>query len=163
MHQLPSVFDWGKGFEQLEEHFKEKSSPLPKDLVDKAKGLFTELAASQKEQVLLHGDLNHSNILSAEREPWLAIDPKGVIGEREYEIGVLLRNPRPELLHEPDPKKILARRIDQLANELNLDRERIHGWGIAQAVLSAWWIIEDNGNGWEEAIECAEIIRSIKL
>ena len=162
-HQFHSVSDWGKGFEKMKEYFKEKPNPLPKELVDKAERLFTGLSASQGEQVLLHGDLNHSNILSAQREPWLAIDPKGVIGEREYEIGVLLRNPQPELLRLPDPKEVLERRIDQLANELNLDRERTHGWGIAQAVLSAWWIIEDNGNDWEDAIACAEILNQIKI
>lgn len=162
-HQFPTVFDWGKGFEQMKEYFKEKANPLPKKLVDKAERLFAELSVSQGKQILLHGDLNHSNILSAQRESWLAIDPKGVIGEREYEIGVLLRNPQPKLLQLPDPKEVLERRIDQLANELNLDRERIHGWGIAQAVLSAWWIIEDNGNDWEDAIRCAEILNQIKI
>ncbi len=38
------------------------------------------------------GDLHHENILAAERAPWLAIDPKGVIGEPAYEMGALLRN-----------------------------------------------------------------------
>ena len=78
--------------------------------------------------VLLHGDLHHDNILSAERAPWLAIDPKGLVGEPAYETGAWLRNSHPELLNSPHPARTLARRIDQLAAELNSERARIHGW-----------------------------------
>ena len=74
--------------------------------------------------VVLHGDLHHFNILAAERQPWLAIDPKGVVGEPVYETGALLRNPWPDLLSLPDPGRILARRVDQLAEELGFDRAR---------------------------------------
>jgi streptomycin 6-kinase len=62
-----------------------------------AESLFRELIASSESPVLLHGDLHHFNILSARRQPWLAIDPKGVAGEPAYEPGALLRNPNPEL------------------------------------------------------------------
>jgi streptomycin 6-kinase len=107
------------------------------------------------EPVLLHGDLHHWNILTSEREPWLALDPKGVVGEPGYEIGPLLLNPTLQ------PGHVLARRIDQLAEELGLDRERLLGWGLAHAVLSAWWSVEDHGHGWEEAITCAELLAAL--
>jgi streptomycin 6-kinase len=118
--------------------------------------LFTDLLASSQEPILLHGDLHHGNILSAERERWLALDPKGIVGEAAYEVGALLRNPMPQLLKDLHPGRILARRVDQLAEELGFDRERLLSWGIAQAVLSAWWSYEDHGHGWEPAIACAE-------
>jgi streptomycin 6-kinase len=95
--------------------------------------------------VLLHGNLHHDNILCAEREPWLAIDPKGLIGELAYETGALLRNLWPAILAEPDPARLIARRIDQLAEEVAFERARVRDWGMAQAVLSAWWFIEDGG------------------
>ncbi len=91
-------------------------------------------------------------------DSWLAIDPKGVVGEREYEVGALLRNC---LLSSPLPERILARRVSQLAEELGFERERVLGWGLAQAVLSAWWIIEDGGQIWGEAIACAEVFVSV--
>ena len=49
-----------------------------------------------------------------------------------------------------------------MAEELELDRERLRGWGLAHAVLSAWWTVEDHGQGWEEAITCAELLAAMK-
>ncbi len=108
--------------------------------------------------VLLHGDLHHDNILSADREPWLAIDPKGVVGEAEYEVGAFVRN---RLFAGPKPEMLLARRVDQFVDELGFDRERIVGWSLAQAVLSAWWSFEDSGHVWNEAIACAELLAEL--
>jgi streptomycin 6-kinase len=107
------------------------------------------------EPVLLHGDLHHWNILAAGRQPWLALDPKGIVGEPAYEVGALLRNP--DLM----PLQVQERRVDQLTAELGFDRYRILGWGIAQAVLSAWWSYEDHGHGWESAVACAEILAAL--
>jgi streptomycin 6-kinase len=56
---------------------------------------------------------------------------------------------------------VLARRIDQLSDELGFDRARLRGWGLAQAVLAAWWTLEDHGHGWEPWIACAEILASL--
>ena len=111
--------------------------------------------------MLLHGDLHHGNILSAERQPWLALDPKGVVGEAEYEVGALLRNPMPQILDEAQPRQLLSRRVDQLAEELGFDRARLIGWGLAQAVLSAWWTYEDHGHGWEPGIACANHLAAL--
>jgi len=111
-----------------------------------------------REPVLLHGDLHHDNILAAERQPWLAIDPKGLVGEPEYEVGALLRNPMPGLLAIPHPERVLARRLDILAESLGFDRDRLRAWGLAQAVLAAWWSIEDHGQGWETWIACAALL-----
>ena len=137
---------------------------MPEALVADAEGLFGELIGSMAEPVLLHGDLHHDNILAAQREPWLAIDPKGLVGEPAYEVGALLRNPHlRRLVAAPNVEQTMARRVAQLSEELSLDRERIRGWGLAQAVLSAWSSIEDHGLGWEPAIACAEILAALKL
>jgi len=57
------------------------TGPLPAHLVEEAERLFEELIVSMDEATLLHGDLHHDNILAAERQPWLALDPKGLVGE----------------------------------------------------------------------------------
>ncbi len=98
VHNLPSIADWGKGFQRLSAHFAGASGPFPAGMVDQAEKDFDRLLATMGEQVVLHGDLHHWNILSSDRAAWLAIDPKGVIGEREYEIGAWMRNPFPGLL-----------------------------------------------------------------
>lgn len=65
-------------------------------MVGRAEELFAKLLAAPGEPLLLHGDPHHGNILAAEREPWLAIDPKGGIGEAEYGVIPFLMNHVPE-------------------------------------------------------------------
>ncbi|HYO49089.1 MAG TPA: aminoglycoside phosphotransferase family protein [Chloroflexia bacterium] len=161
-HQFPTIARWASGLERLRKHFSGTTGPLPKSLVEEAETLFTEFIASMGEVVLLHGDLHHENIIAAKRQPWLALDPKGLVGEPAYEVGALLRNQLPQPLTQPEASRILARRVDQLAEELGLDRERLISWGLAQAVLSAWWSIEDHGYGWEPAIAVAEALAGIR-
>ncbi len=112
---------------------------------------------------MLHGDLHHDNILSAERQPWLAIDPKGVVGEPAYEVGALLRNLWEDRHRLANPRRMLESRVYQLAEELDIARSRVRGWGVAQAVLSAWWCIEDNDGCWESAIAVAELLAAVKV
>src|SRR3712207_7697305 len=68
------------------------------------------------------GDFHHDNVLAARREPWLAIDPKGVVGEPAYDAGTLVREP-PELLNAPHPSKVLAR--DRKSTRLNSSHANI--------------------------------------
>jgi streptomycin 6-kinase len=157
-HPFPTVADWGAGFARLRQRFGGGTGPFPAALVATAERLFATLDASASTPVVLHGDLHHGNILAAGPRGWLAIDPKGLVGEPAYEAGALLRNPLPWLLAQPDPASILARRLDILSSVLVCDRARLRGWGIAQAVLSAWWSFEDHGHGWEPAIACAELL-----
>jgi streptomycin 6-kinase len=160
-HNFPAVAKWAAGMERLRHEFDGGSGPFPPRLVALAEALFADLLGSMSDPVLLHGDLHHENILRAERQPWLALDPKGVVGEPAYEVGALLRNPLPQLLSWPRPERIQARRLDILAEILGFDRQRMIAWSVAQAVLSAWWSYEDHGHGWEPAIACAELLASL--
>ena len=84
---------------------------------------------------LLHGDLHHYNVLSDRARGWCAIDPKGVVGELEYELGAALRNPidRPDLFASLD---VVERRLDHFGLALGIDTSRARGWCFAQAVLA---------------------------
>ena len=157
-HSFPTVEKWGKGFGLLRSYYKGDSGPFPPRLLEEAEGLFAELSASSAEPVLLHGDLHHENILAAQRQPWLAIDPKGLVGEAAYETGALLRNELTRVFEASQPRRVMERRVDQLADELGFERARIRGWGLAQAVLSVWWGIEDSGEFNEEVLACAELL-----
>ena len=156
--QFPTVSDWASGLDKLRERYDGATGPFSASLVERAETLFSELIGAMSAPVLLHGDLHHDNVLSAGREPWLAIDPKGVVGEAEYEVGAFVRN---RLFLGPRPERLLARRVDQFADELGFDRERVLGWSLAQAVLSAWWSFEDSGHVWDEAIACAELLAEL--
>ena len=153
-HSLPMIADRAAGLSRLRGRFGGGTGPIPASLVERAEALFSDLIASTGERVVLHGDLHHYNILSAEREPWIAIDPNGVDGEREFELWQFLRN---RLEGSQNPREALPRLVDQFVDELGLDRERVVGWGVAQSVLSLWWGIEDHGQFSEQEMGTTEL------
>lgn len=161
VHEFPSVADWGKGFARHRARYEGTSGPLPPRLFDEAETLFRELNDSAGEPVLLHGDLHHGNIIAARREPWLAIDPKGIVGEAAYEVGALLRNPNERILSWPDLPRVMGRRIRQLSEELGFERERVRGWGLSQAILSSIWSCEERDSP-DFGVACAEAIAAAK-
>jgi streptomycin 6-kinase len=114
------------------------AGPLPLDLVVRAAGLMRELCASAAEPVVLHGDLHHDNILRATREPWLAIDPHGIVGDPGYEVGALLYNPDPAD-RDGALTALVPSRVEQLAHELAMPLDRVVAWGFVKAVLSDVW------------------------
>lgn len=163
-HPFPTIARWFRALRDLRGQFDGGTGPLSARLVETAETLFAELNGSIAAPVVLHGDLHHWNIVTAERQPWLAIDPKGLVGEPAYEVGALLHNPLPRLLEVPDPGRVLARRVDQLSEALGFDRQRMVGWGVAQAVLSACWSVEDHGteSDWiGGTIACAELLAEL--
>lgn len=157
-HSFPSVADWFAGLARMRAYYDGGSGPIPRVMLERAEAYAGDLLASMETEVLLHGDLHHFNILEAQREPWLVIDPKGVTGEPCYELGALLRNPWPRLLSLENPQRLLSQRLDLLAEYFGYDRERIRAWGVAQAVLSAWWTLEEQGEDWEYSIAVAELL-----
>ncbi|MFC3693859.1 aminoglycoside phosphotransferase family protein [Chenggangzhangella methanolivorans] len=106
-----------------------------------------ELLAEPKDMVALHGDLHHGNVLDFGPRGWLAIDPKGLLGERGFDFANLLRNPDPDTAQTPGR---LARQADVVAEAADLDRTRLLMWALAWFGLSAVWMVED---GEAEAID----------
>jgi streptomycin 6-kinase len=147
--------DWFKGFEKLRHRYKGGTGPFEKGLVERAEHSVVNFFNEDYTPMLIHGDLHHYNILSSDRG-WLAIDPKGMIGPAAYEVGPLLMNPL-GFLNQPDAMQIIKQRMSILSERLGFERERIREWGIAHAVLSAWWDLEDNMD-WTYAMHCAEVI-----
>jgi streptomycin 6-kinase len=117
----------------LPRNWEHVGRPFERPLLDTVIETLRELSATQGEQVLLNQDLHADNVLSAEREPWLVIDPKPLAGEREFAVAPLVRGF--ELGHS---KAATLRRFDRLTSELGLDRERAAGWAAGQAI--AWGI-----------------------
>jgi streptomycin 6-kinase len=117
--------------ESLEASWQHAGRPFERKLLDATLAALTELPPTQGEQVLVHQDLHAANVLRAEREPWLVIDPKPLIGEREFSLAPIVRSP--ELGHSERAGRM---RLDRLSASLGLDRERARRWALAQTV--AW-------------------------
>jgi streptomycin 6-kinase len=115
----------------LEATWERAGRPFERRLLDAGLDALRELPPTQGEQVLLNQDLHGDNVLSAQREPWLAIDPKPLVGEREFGLGPIIRSF--ELGHS---RRAVVGRLDRLSSDLGLDRERARGWAIGQTL--AW-------------------------
>ncbi len=153
-YTFPTTQQW---FQRLDDPIN-LPTDFPATLIDKAKHIAKALHQNENKTVLLHGDLHHFNILSAQRMPWLAIDPKGVVGPPEYECGAFLRNPIPGFVANPNLKKVLSNRVDIFAEMLGFDRQVITGWGYAQAILASAWCIDVQSEDWRVFLSCANIL-----
>ena len=161
-HPFPTISDWGQGFARMRRRYDGGTGPLPAELTGRAERLYGELVATSAEPVVLHGDLHHYNILR-DHDGWLAIDPKGVVGEPAFEIGALMRNRLPSLGNDAAATDILTRRIRVVAEVTGLDADRMRRWTIAQALLSVWWSIEDHGESVVEETWFAEELQVAEL
>jgi len=133
---LPRLWKSGEGFRTVAEEAElwlEHDLPQARDarMRDAAARRLEELVPTQEDQVLVHQDLHGENVLAAQREPWLAIDPKPLAAEREFSLAPIVRSF--ELGHS---RREALYRLDRLSADLGLDRERARGWTIAQTV--AW-------------------------
>ena len=135
--------------EQLRRDWESLGRPFERRLVEAMERLVTELAASQSDPVLCHQDFQGSNVLRAQREPWLSIDPKPIVGEPAFDVASLLRDRRWDIR-----ASVIRRRLDVLAAELGLDHERMRGWGIVHAL---YWGVGP-GKVEEDMLECARIL-----
>lgn len=131
--------------------------PLPRKLVVRAGGLFDELCASAPEHLVLHGDLHHDNVLRADREPWLAIDPFGVVGDPGYDCGAMLYNPDPPR-RDDDLLALVPARIEQLADGFGLPIDRVVAWGFVMGVLSEVWTAQGGGTPGSRALDVATML-----
>lgn len=112
-----------------------------RDLYARASGIALRLFDRPTAQIPLHGDLHHDNIISSDRG-WLAIDPKGLLGDPVYDVANVFINPERADAVAADPRRIAAR-ADILSQRLAYPRKRILGWAAAHAALSACWDLDD--------------------
>ncbi|MFC4911583.1 aminoglycoside phosphotransferase family protein [Actinomadura gamaensis] len=156
---LPDAITQVKAFDDYASRLGD-SGPIPLDFVVRAGGLMRELCASAPERVVLHGDLHHDNVLRATREPWLAIDPHGLVGDPGYDASTLLYDPEPDDRDEALTALVPAR-VEQLADELAMPLDRVIAWGFVKAVMSDVWTAEDwnPGDTWSPLSRAYDVAR----
>lgn len=137
----PIAVDAARWAEALPERWERLGRPFERELLDEAVAAFVDLPPTQGELVVCHQDFHRGNVLRAEREPWLTIDPKPVLAEREFDTAALIR----------DGEGNLTWRLDFLAAELGLDRERMRRWALAHTLAWAF----DESDPIDDMIETA--------
>lgn len=134
---LTPLESWCAAYDRNRQVLSRGVAGFPAELFRRADALRAGLLASTDDRVLLHGDLHHFNILRADRSEWLAIDPKGLVGDRYFDVCQFLLNPRAV------PVRVNRRRLDVFCTELDLDPQRTRQWCLVHAVLNACWSFED--------------------
>ncbi|WP_081870132.1 aminoglycoside phosphotransferase family protein [Metabacillus indicus] len=148
MH-FPHLAYWFKGLDRAED--------IPERYLKKASAIVKELLSEMNHPTLLHGDLHQNNILSHYGE-WKAIDPKGVIGEKEFEVTSFCRN---NLFSKQKPFDILQTRLSIFEKETGLNLNKMIRWGYCGAVLSACWCKEDHMPCADENLKLADLYEKL--
>jgi streptomycin 6-kinase len=122
-----------------------RSAPVPRRLVEQAATLGRGLAGDPASVgTMVHGDLHYANVLAADREPWLVIDPKPISGDPHYEVAPMLWNRWPELAG--DVRAGVRRRFHTLVDAAGLDEDRARDWVVVRMMHNAmWWLADDHG------------------
>lgn len=118
----------------MDRWFEELWEAPDEPLVAEAKPRARRLIDTTRRNTLLHGDLHHGNILQ-HGDGWVAIDPKGVVGDPAFDVTGFIRNP---VGWVPTLESVRAR-IERFANRLGEPIDRIWGWCFVQTVISALW------------------------
>jgi streptomycin 6-kinase len=137
---LPTVADRSQAVKGYAEKHKNGFGPINGETLQLAANVFQYMVETTKEKSLLHGDFHHYNVLS-DGEGWIAIDPKGLIGEREYDLSQYMLNCLPKSRKEK--AETIDLRAELFAKHLMLNKDRILLWGFCHSVLSLCWSISE--------------------
>jgi streptomycin 6-kinase len=141
-HPFRTVENWASKRSGLKTSVGKKQ--IPKSLMDRASNLLKEVTESPSEELLVHGDLHHWNIVQAKRAPYLAIDPKGLYGNPLYDVIAFLRNWPEWIVKDPDISMKMTRRVEILSEELGYDRKLIASWGVSGLTMDALQSLVEN-------------------
>lgn len=148
--------------------------PVPPRMIDQALSLGRALVSDpDSTRVVVHGDLHYANVLAADREPWLAIDPKPMNGDPHYEVPPLLWNRWEEMAAPaggPSLREAIRRRFHTVVDAAGLDEARARDWAIVRMVVDASWSVQDArdaGRGLdpdeqERITRCVAIVKAVQ-
>jgi streptomycin 6-kinase len=141
---------------------REMPRRFDEEIVDLGIGLLRGLPASAEREVLLHGDFHPGNVLASARVPWLAIDPKPMVGDPAYDAAHLLLQLGQHRRHRSAAD--WSRRLGALADGLGLEANRIGQWTVARSIESCLWYasVGDWGSAdhsMDDARQIADVLR----
>jgi streptomycin 6-kinase len=123
-------------------------APVPRRLVEQAISLGRSFVEDRDTiGQMIHGDLHYENVLAADREPWLVIDPKPMSGDPHYEVAPLLWNRWDEVLESGNVRDAVRRRFNAVVDTAGLDEGRARDWVVVREMHNAMWCIDESPNG----------------
>jgi streptomycin 6-kinase len=140
------VTDWSA---EIGTALQQSPNGVPRRLLEAAAAVLADLPSAGT-PVLLHTDLHYENVLAADREPWLAIDPKPMLGDAEYEVAPLLWNRWPEATGSNDLARHLWRRADAVSEAAGLDRNLVAAWIVVREAVEVVDALESPDDDWRQ-------------
>ncbi|MFF2863260.1 aminoglycoside phosphotransferase family protein [Streptomyces rubiginosohelvolus] len=128
--------------EQVPQAVARLTDPADRDVLRGWASVVAELADEPGDR-LLHWDLHYDNVLAAQREPWIAIDPEPLAGDPGFDLWPALDSRWDDVVAKGEPLRVVRRRFDLLTDTLGLDRARAAGWTLGRLLQNALWDIED--------------------
>jgi len=139
-----------------------RDAPIPRRLREQCVSLVRDLEADPASVgVIIHGDLHHHNVLAADREPWLVIDPKPMSGDPHYEPAPMLWNRWDEIV-AGDARENLRRRFHTLVDVAGLDEDRARDWVVVRMVHNMSWAVIDGDPDQDYLTMCVTIIKAVQ-
>jgi streptomycin 6-kinase len=138
-HPFPTVRDLAlKWAHDIPTRHDQHGCPFPKDLISQAAELASTMAHADRSPVVVNRDAHLGNILASEREGWLLIDPKPLVGDRSFDAGYLLL----DRLGQTPTSSAADKLVAELALGLGVDQKSVRGWAILRAVDNALWALD---------------------
>jgi len=154
----PSLADTAAGWaEQLDHQLAAADDPPPARALDRARETIAALGGDRT-TTLLHGDLHDGNVLAADREPWLAIDPKGWRGTAAYDAFTVIAGRPGQLRATDDLDRQLRARIRRYSAAAGVDHDLAAACCQARATSSLLYQQASSGNWFDE-----ELLRRLVL
>jgi streptomycin 6-kinase len=136
--------------------------PIPRRMREQCLTLARDLVADPASVGrIIHGDLHHHNVLAADREPWLVIDPKPMSGDPHYEVAPMLWNRWDDIV-AGDVRTNLRRRFHTIIDTAGLDEDRARDWVVVRMVHNMSWAVIDGDPDEDYLTMCVAIIKAVQ-
>lgn len=134
-----------------------KETDFPKDKCERATEMYERLSRQPERTFYLHGDFHPGNIVTSDREPFLAIDPKGIVGHIGYDIAVFLNNLLWWQRDKSNVEDLLEAAIAQFSKPFLIPEKELQEWAFAYAVIGDWWTFEDMPEHYDPSVAMTDV------
>ncbi len=136
---FPHMREWTQAIDRMTNEY------FNSDLINMARRMKNNLIASAQNEYVCHGDLHLENILQ-HHESWVAIDPKGVVGEKAFEASFFDLIDSHEYRDKANLNDKINNRVKKISTNLDIEFSRLLKWCFIRSMMSAQWYIEDQGD-----------------
>lgn len=158
---LPALSRLSAQAARLVERLDSAPRAIPRRFVEQARAVLSDLMTDEAiDSRMVHTDLHYGNVLAADRQPWLAIDPKPLAADPAFAVTPVLWNRWDEAVSSGDLRRHLRRRLSIVCEAAGLDEERARSWSIAREVQLALWAATDVDAG--ELTKAITIIKAMQ-